>query len=72
MEGVVNIGVFMVPIVGLPDIVLPRWNTVLIDYLPVGVFKAYFRPCVAYLGIIVGQCSQVSSLLLFWMLSPTG
>jgi hypothetical protein len=56
-----------------PDIVWPRRNAVLlIDYLPVGVFKAYFCPCVAYLGIVVGQCSQVSSLLLLRAKSLSG
>ena len=63
MERGVNIGSLMTPVAGLsPDIVWPRRNTVLIDYLPVGVFKAYFLPGAAYLGMIIGQSYQVSSL----------
>ena len=35
-----------------------------IDHFSVGVLRAYSRLRLAYLEIIVGQCSQVSVLLL--------
>lgn len=66
VEGGVNVGFFTSLSWDSPDIIWPRRITVLIDF-SVGVFKTYFRPCVAYLGFIFGQCSQVSSLLLLWM-----